>query len=97
MKVALKSLFALLCCCCLSLSVYAGQAPQERTTATIVAPSENDAHQQAAQAYKLQYAPSEPTREGGVLILVAGIALLFLSPLALAKAVPDKSLAAAGR
>ncbi|MEL7340457.1 MAG: hypothetical protein AAGM67_08235 [Bacteroidota bacterium] len=88
MKVALKSLIALLCCFCLSLSVYAGQAPQERTTATIVAPSENDPHHQAAQAYQLQYGQTEPTRKGGVLILAAGIALLFLSPLALAKAVP---------
>lgn len=94
MKVALKSLIALLCCCCLSLSVYAGQAPHERKTATIVAPSENDAHQQAAQAYRLQYGQTEPTRKGGVLILAAGIALLFLSPLALAKAVPEKSLSA---
>ncbi|MFK7924407.1 MAG: hypothetical protein AB8H47_20785 [Bacteroidia bacterium] len=88
MKVALKSVFTLVCFCSLSLALFAGQAPTQQAQPIESANQSVDAHQMAAKSYEIQYASHEPTRKGGILILVAGIALLALSPLALDRMVP---------
>ena len=91
MKVALKSVFTLFCFCSLSLAVFAGQAPTKQTQ-TVDSQHQNiDAHQMVAKSYEIQYGSQEPTRKGGILILVAGIALMALSPLALDRMVPKEA------
>jgi len=88
MKVALKSIITLICFCSLSLAVFAGQAPTKQASSIEDTHQSIDAHQMVAKSYEIQYGSHEPTRKGGILILVAGIALLALSPLALDRMVP---------
>lgn len=91
MKVALKSIITLVCFCSLSLAVFAGQSPSKQTQPIESTNQSVDAHQVAAKSYEIQYGSHEPTRKGGVLILLAGIALLALSPLALDRMVPKET------
>ncbi|MEL7530388.1 MAG: hypothetical protein AAFN10_03730 [Bacteroidota bacterium] len=74
--------------CRLSIAVFAGQAPIKQSQPLESAHQSIDAHQMAAKSYEIQYGSHEPTRKGGILILVAGIALMALSPLALNRMVP---------
>jgi hypothetical protein len=79
MRFALKSI-ALICFFSLSLNLFAGSAPASTSDETEIVLPASKTDYSSNQLYSTN---AEPVREGGMLILIAGIGLLFLSPLVL--------------